>query len=444
MAAINFNGLASGLDTGSIINQLVSLERQPISRLQQQRADVNKKISALGDLSSKLKTLKTRADELNKAEGTRAFTATSSDESVAKVSVTSGATQGSYALRVGQLARAETSRSSAFASDTAGIAGAGDLTITAGANSPVTVSYAASDSLSDIAARINRSGAQVNAAVVFDGSSHRLNISAKDTGAANGLSFAESGAGLGFTDPSAEVISARDAEFTINGTTLRRASNTVGDALAGVTLNLRAETATGAPDTQIVVSQDRDGVTKKLQGVVDAFNDVANANNLQLSFTGQTRSDRLSGDSTLQGLQRRLGSVIASPYASGSSTASIGSIGIKLNSDGTLSLDSAKLNAALDKDPKAVEQLISGDGTSSLAAALSSLADDYSKASTGILASKSKAFQGRTGEIDKQIDRLDANATSLESRLRQQFSALEKTISGLQSQSGFLNSIQIF
>ena len=111
MANINFNGLASGLDSGSIIDKLVSLERLPITRLQQQQANITNKLSLVGGFISKLQDLQVKADALNQSNAVAVFSATSNDESRVKVTASAGATPGSYSLKVNKLARAETTRS---------------------------------------------------------------------------------------------------------------------------------------------------------------------------------------------------------------------------------------------------------------------------------------------------------------------------------------------
>lgn len=430
---INFSGLATGLDTGSIIDQLVAVERLSITRINTQQSAISRQISTLGDLRSKLSALKTKTEALSEGDALRAMKASSSNETSVKVSASSAATAGSYTLSVNRLARAETSRSIAFATNSDGVAGAGTLSLTVGANAQVDVAYDANDSLSDIATKINASDAKVNAAVVFDGSQFRLNITSEETGTANAIAIGDTG-GLGFS----EAVSAQDAEVVINGTTITRANNLIEDAVTGVSFSLLAPTTSEAT---VTISQNRDAQKKAVQEMVDAYNAVTFVIKGQFAFSGTQRgTETLFGDSTVQGLQRRLGGVLSSAYANGSATTSAGALGLKLSNDGSLTFDATKFDQALTKDPKLAETLLVGDGATSLGASLKKLADDYSKAATGILASKEKSLQTRNKSLTELIDRKETAATNLETRLRQQFTALEGVISGLQSQSSFLAS----
>jgi flagellar hook-associated protein 2 len=440
MPNINFNGLASGLDTGSIIEKLVSLERLPIVRLQQQQSNISNKISLVGSFISKLQDLQAKADTLNQSNAVASFSATSSDEGRLKVTASAGATPGSYSLKVNKLARAETTRSAGFASNVAGVAGNGTLSIQIGSTTTA-VAYTSADSLTDIAARINSNVTGSSASVLFDGTNHRLMITSKDTGLVNSMSFSDTGSTLGLTDPGAEIISAQDAEIVLNSTTITRASNTMSDVLTGISFQLRSETPVGGAETTVTVSRDDEGIKTKVQGLLDAYNNVATAISAQLSFTGQRKGEEtLFGDSSLQNLQRQLGGVLSSPYSNGSTTSTLGQLGIKINSNGTATLDDTKFKAALAQNPDIVNNLITGDRATGFAAVISAVSKTFSQASTGILAAKQAALRSRSTDLGKRIDRLDSNSQSLETRLRQQFSAMEQAISGLQSQSSFLSN----
>src|SRR5262249_44987124 len=185
--------------------------------------------------------------------------------------------------------------------------GDGSVTLTIGTGTPATINYKSGDSLESIASSINDQVPGVNASVLATGTGYRLIVTGQDTGAANAIAFSQTGAGLGMST----VIPAQDASVTVNGTTVTRPSNVLTDVVPGVTLQLNAVTPTGGADTTINVARDPAGLQKKIQGLVDAYNAVAGAISNQLSYNGTPKgNDTLFGDSSLQGLQRSMSSII--------------------------------------------------------------------------------------------------------------------------------------
>jgi flagellar hook-associated protein 2 len=428
--AITFSGLASGFDSSSIVDKLVAAEKAPEQTYVTQKTNASSRITVLNDLMARMNALQTTTGALDTADKAKAFGTTSSDASRVKIVASSAAQEGTYLVSVQSLARAQTSRSTSFASNAA--PGAGSVSIAVGTGTPVAISYASGDTLDDIAARINDQVAGVSASVLDTGSGFRLVVSSTTTGTANAVTFAESGAGLGMT----QAVAAQDATFTVNGTSVTRSSNTASDVIAGVTFQLQSVTPTGAGDTEVASARDASSTTTKVQGLVDAFNAVASAVAYQLTPASDKSTRPMFGDSMLQGLQRRLGGIVATAYTHGSGTVSARDLGITLNTDGTLAFDSTKLAAVAGDDPSAVDDLVSG-----LSAALSSTADDYTKSSTGVIAGKLDAENRLITGYDKQIQSIEDAATALGARLSAQFTALETLMSNLQAQSSYLTAL---
>jgi flagellar hook-associated protein 2 len=436
---ITFSGLATGIDSASIIDKLVAAEKTPANLINTRLNAANKRISVLSDLSTRLKALGNAAKALDSSSEVRQLKSTSSVDSLVKVTGTSAASPGSWAVRVDQLARAETSRSTTFATDAAGVAGTGSVSIAVGSAAAVQVDFTASDSLSDVAARINQNVAGVNASVLHDGSQYRLIVTSAETGTSKGLTFTETGSPLGMT----EAVGARDAIFDIAGTTVTRASNTVSDVIPGVTLDLVGVSQNGATTT-VQVSRDPAAQSDAVKKVVDAYNDVAKVLNAQLSYGGVKKGeDTLFGDPGIQALQRNLSRTVVTTYA-GNGTVGNGTsardLGITLNADGTLALDATKLTAAVAKDPSALEKLLVGTSSNGLSAALQSLSTDYT-GSAGTIATKQSGLRSMVSRYQDQIDRIDSSAEAMEERLRLQYSRLEQSVSSMQSQLSYLSSL---
>jgi len=433
---IQFSGLVSGLDSGAIIDQLVAAERAPINRINARRSQANSRLSTIGSLISQMQSLKTSAEGLDTSDEVRAFSATSSNEERIKVTASGTATDSTYNINVGRLATAETSQSKGFASDTAGIIGAGTFDITLGSGTPQTVTVDADDSLTTLASKINDLDMGVTASVLDDGTDFHLVITGDEAGADNSITFTDASS-LMVMD---EKVQANNAQVTFNNITVERPTNILTDVIPGLTLNLESTTPVGGDETVVKVSRDAEGQRSKVQGLVDAFNAVANVLSRELNYSGTEKgADSLFGDPTIQGLQRQLGATLSAGYSHNGENVTLGNIGVNLSSAGTLSLDQEKFDEALAEDPTLVEGLLAGTG--GLSQALQDLVDQYTQAGDGVLQAKQDSINSILRDYDKQIERLEDQAGSLSQRLNNQFNALEVTMVQLQSQQSFLASM---
>ena len=212
-----FSGLASGLDTAAILEQLVALERRPIQRLQQKQADLRSMASRVDGLRGRLTSLLDAARELGDRDNVLAAKASSSDESIVKASTRGEAAVGTFALEVTQLAQAEKTVSNGFAArDQTGLFGTGTLDVTIGGTT-TSITVDSTDTLDTLADKITQQVDGVSASVVYDGSSYRLLVAGEKTGADQAIDFTETGVSLGLSDPANELRSAQDAVFSIDG-----------------------------------------------------------------------------------------------------------------------------------------------------------------------------------------------------------------------------------
>jgi flagellar hook-associated protein 2 len=191
-SGISVGGLASGLDTNSIITGLISIEQGRVTKEQKKQQDYEVKLSTFNDLKSKLDDFYNKAKDMDKATALDVFRSSSSDDSIATITGESGATSGNYDVTVDQLASTLKIASKSFASATVapGVAGQFKISVSAAAlaNTPtttdVTIDVTATDSLKEIAAKINRTaGSGAKASVVQVGSGDfRLMLTAVDEG----------------------------------------------------------------------------------------------------------------------------------------------------------------------------------------------------------------------------------------------------------------------
>jgi flagellar hook-associated protein 2 len=390
-------GIGSGLDVQGIVDKLMAVESQPLNDLSTKETTIQSQISAYGALKSALASLQTAVHALAAPAPFQSTKATLADTDVASATTAAGAVAGRYTLEVSALAQNQKLASNGFAavSDTVGSGtltfnfgtySAGTFTPNATAGSRTVTIAAGQSSLAGIRDAVNAANIGVTASIVNDGSANgqRLVFTSNNAGADQSLKISVAdddanntdGAGLSQLayDPAAtagsgknltETRAAQDAAFTLDGIAIRSSSNTVTDAIAGVTLNLTG-TNVGSPTT-VSVAQDTGPATTAVQTFITAYNA------LQTTITNLTKYDAtnkqasvLTGDSTVRLVQSQLRSLIGGAVTGASSTLNtLSSIGITTQTDGTLALDTTKFNAALASDASSVGRLFSSTGVSS-------------------------------------------------------------------------------
>jgi flagellar hook-associated protein 2 len=434
MSTISFSGLSSGLDTSSMVEQLVAVERAPATAATTKKSSIDTQKSIVNSLSAGLSTLATAVRALDLDSEIKPRTATSSDSRVS-VAASSGATPGVHDVRVKSLATSQVTQSRAFASTAAGVLGTGSVDITVGGVTK-SVSWTASDSLDAVAAKFNNANAGVTASVVqVKTGEYRLVVTAKDSGTDKAPTFVDNGSGLDLSDGANIKRPAANAEVNVDGIDITRSSNSITDAIPGMTLTLNSVHADGEASGKATVTLDTTALTAKVQKVIDAFNGVNASLHNQLDYTGTKKGDNtLFGDSMLRGLQASLATVKTSAYGENTT---LSAIGISIDKGGNLTLDSAKLVDAVTKDPDAVSKIFITNG---FAAAVTGVTDRYTSAD-GMFAAKTQALTDRQKVLQSTIDRINARADSLQDRLEKQFSALEQALSNMKAQSARLSSM---
>jgi len=431
---ITFSGLSSGIDSTSLISQLVAAEKQPETTLRGDQNNLASQKQSVDLLASAVAGFGDFADSMSLSAATQFRTATTSDSHVT-VAVSGAAAATAHTVRVEQTARAQVVSSRTFATSAAGVLGDGAVTFQTATGTPATVVWSAADSLADIAAKITGSKAGVTASVLYDGSTYRLMVHSAQPGVANAATFTDAGDSLGLSDPANVKATALDAKALIDGVEVTRPTNVIDDALTGVTITAVSAQGATDPDTQVGVSLDTTAAGAKLNTLVNTYNSVMTKINDQLTYTGTTKgADTLFGDSTLQQLQGAMTSLITQGF--GGNT--LDGLGISIDKTGVMSLDSTKLGTALAAKPNALDDLFVAGG---LSGALRDLDNTYTRAGDGVLTVKSQGMTDRSTDLQKEIDQIDSNATALQTRLQAQFTALEATMSQFQSQASYISKI---
>lgn len=437
MSSISFGGLATGLDTGSIVTQLVALRRQPIVQLQAQKSLFERQQAALKDLQSKLTALKDAADALDTAQSFGSLTAVSSLEGVLTASAESEAQQGTYTITVESLARAQKDISQAFSSQVAEV-GTGTFTITVGGEVTEITLAEGSSSLTNLKNAINDSGANVRATIINDGSGtnpYRLVLTAAETGTDAAFSVDFSGLSGGTAPALSNITTATNAALTIDSVTVTSQSNMVGNAIEGVTLNLLKQD----PGTEITVAVniDKDAIAAKLQKMVDAYNDVMTYVKAQ-----QQKGATLQGSNVLRSVQTRISDVAIQSLSGTGQYKLLSQVGITQEEGGLLAFDRAKFDSAVATDYGAVRDLFVERNTNlgkayQFRTAIEALTD----AKTGTFKITSDSLSDRMDEIDKRVTRYEDSIASYQQVLERKFTAMEMAVSALQAQGNYLTSV---
>jgi len=438
MAGISFSGLSSGLDSDAIVRSLVEVQRIPILRLQEQNRFNDSKIGVIDRLSSALSALRTAGNNLDTPGEFLSFKGTSSDTDVATITPSGDAVAGRYTLEVTSLAQAQRSYSTTIADKEAALS-ATDQTLQLTIDGQATViDVDAGSTLEDLVGLINGSGANVTAGLLFDGSQYRLQIAGNEVGASQAITFSDSGLGLNLTTP--PNTTATDAVFELDGFPITSSDNLVDDAIPGVTIDLKAQTT--GPIT-LSVAADASAVKGKIQGFVTAYNNVLSIINEQVGEgKGQTT---LNGDSTVRALEQSLSNLISSPIpgletAAGDSM-QLADLGIKTQGDGTLTLDSEKLDEKLASGFRSLATYFGGnpsqevDGIGQL---MSDLVRSYTNGTDGLLFIRKQGLNAISDGNEERIGSLENLLEGFEQGLREQFTRLETTMSSLQSQQNLL------
>ncbi len=436
MSAISFTGIASGLDTKAIVSALVGVEKIPMLRLQSQNDDYSSKSRIVDQLSSALATLKTSAKGLATSGDFLSYKGTVANSSVAKVTTSGDSVPGSYSLEVLALAHAQRTYSNTQTSADAALSATDQtLTITIGGEA-TNIAIPAGTTLRGVASAINASGAAASAGLMFDGSQYRLQVVGDATGAANAVSFTDSGLGLGLSTPANTFQAATDASLLIDGIPVTSASNTVDGVLPGTTLELDAVTTTA---TQIDIGADPSGVKEKLQKFIDAYNAVARLIGNQ---SGQGKgTETLNGDSTVRMIEQGLARLISSPIpglTGPGGSMQLGDLGIQTQRDGTLTLDTEDLDDALAADFGRTASYFAGDGIhDGMGELLGDLVDSY-VATDGLLTTRKKGIADLIAGNSKRIEEMQAYLQRFEEGLNAKYTLLESTMSDLNSQTAYM------
>ncbi|HEY3300034.1 MAG TPA: flagellar filament capping protein FliD [Methylophilaceae bacterium] len=466
---ISSTGVGSGLDVNGIVSKLMTAEAVPQDSLKTQEAAVKTQLSAYGQLNSALSALQTAVKNIATASKFNQQALTSADTSVFTATSNGSSSVSSYNIAVSQLAQSQKLATNGY-TNTTDVVGTGTLTLSFPGNTSKTDVAITIDSsnntLTGIRDAVNLSGASVTASIINDGTTNRLVFTSKDTGTINAMKITVAGdAGLSALayDPAGtknltELQPAKDAKLNVDGIDIVKPSNTITDALDGVTLNLlkvspTTTTTDGAGVTTTTynkiglnVTTDNTKVQAALQAFVDAYNKFNTTIKALTKFDGTATKGTVSsnngpllGDATVRTVTSQIKGLLTGLVNTGGTTqSSLSQVGIAFQADGTLALDSTKLNSAISSNFNTVSALFvtTGSGTSAvkgIAAQLDAKLTSY-LASDGILQAKTDGYNKTIKQMDSKISDWDTKLAALQKRYLATYSALDIQLTNMNTQ----------
>ena len=282
----------------------------------------------------------------------------------------------------------------------------------------------------------------VTASIITDDSGARLVLTSNETGTENAISVSVSDSDGNNTDTSglsafvyssggtenlSSISTAKDAIVNIDGFTTTSSSNSIANAIDGVTLNVKD------------VGSSTLDITRNDEAILESVNEFASAYNALMTEIKSQRSGQLEADSTLLTIERQVRDVFNSGASiTGSSFSYLVEAGISFDKNGVMTVDEDKVNEVLSSDFNSFANLFSAEGEG-FANRLESLADTWLQ-TDGLIDSREEGLNSRLKRMDSQKEQMEARLEMTETRLRAQYAAMDTLVSSLQSQGNYLIS----
>lgn len=455
MTDMSLDGLASGMDTKNMINQLVQLEREPIYRYQNEISEIEEKKDIWRKINSGLDKLKNMTADLKLNSTFNSMSTSSGNEDIVTATATEDASEANYLVTVHSIAKKQRiagdrmDGNSIALKDMDGFANL-DAENTISIND-TDITITDTDTLNDVNNKINEANAGVSTSIV----DNHLVIETNDTGVDNALDSTKisdsnellEGLGVLNTDGTIanELQTASDAEIDVNGITkITSSTNTFSDVVDGVTFNVNPEAEENS-STSISVSKNTGKATDTVQSFVDQYNNVMNF------LDGKTEYDEekekgaiLQGDPTAIRLQSKLREMVTSQIKDSGTYKALNQIGVEVDRDGVMSFDSTKMKEALDELPEEVMNLFRGEsddeGYDGMAVRMDSYLDQLMQTNTGLIPRRIDFFDNRIDNLNDDIEDVERRVETTRERYVEQFTAMEEALARMQQQQSHMQS----
>ena len=426
------------IDFNAVLEAVMTQESVPLQNLQTQQKSLESKASTFRTLAAKLATFESAVADLKDDQSMLGRTASSTDDKAVRVNAGSTAAPGIYDVVVQELARAQVTASTTTTpdADTTVVATGGTLTIGGVAvivDIPVT--------LKGLADRINATkDIGVTATVVKSGAgAFHLVLTARATGTASQFTITNGmtgGAGVGF---GANAVEASDARALINNVQVVSSTNTIDDAISGVSLSLLKKDP--AATTTISVAEDLGTAKTKIGKVVDAFNDLVKFAEDQNTAAGKGDASSVGRDPLLRGVRNALRNAFLGEYTAGGSFSSLAAIGIEFQRTGRMTFNAGRFDAASASNFTDVRRLFAGDGANKGAfTTLADLVQEYTKAD-GLLKDTDDRLTQQVSALDKRIADLTDRLALRRLALQKEYIAADSAMTQLKNDVSSLSAL---
>jgi flagellar hook-associated protein 2 len=452
MAAITAGGIGSGLDVNGIVEKLMEIERKPLATFDTKQNTYQTKLSAYSIVKGNLASLQTAATSLATASTFTSKAATVSDATVLSASASTDVAAGSYSISVTQLAKFHAVRSNTDYAATSDTFNTGTLAISVGAGAAVNVTIDGSNNtLAGIRQAINDAGAGVNATIVNDGTTNRLILTSATSGSVGAINVVVADDGSGGSNALSQldtvslvdVQTADNALFTINGLAVSRSSNTVTDVVDGLTLSLTKGTLASPGTATVTVARNTAAVTSAVEGFVKAYNTVVDHLKSSSAYNATTKSGGpLYAEGTARSIRADLGGLAFSNVSGISGGVdSLSSIGVTVQLNGSLAIDSSKLKAAVEDPAKDLQSLFGQTtvGNEGLAVRFGNALSPF-VAGDGLIAGRTDGLTSSVSYINTQRIELESRLSKIEARYRQKYAALDALAASMNRTQQYLTT----
>jgi flagellar hook-associated protein 2 len=435
----NSLGFGSGIDTAALVADLAAASRAPkVARFETLSRANQAKVSTLAQARSDLDSFADSLESLS-VGGTLRSQPVVSDEAALAVTARSGSLLGNFTgqLVVQTLARAQSVYSNYVASNSAPV-GQGNMTLTVGTTTYDITVDGTNDSIDGLASAINATGSGVTASVINDAGQYRLVLTGQSgtTNAFQLTAAVDASAELQTFTSAAMTVgqTAGDAKFTLDGVAYSRATNNITDVIPGLNMVLKKA------DPLVAISVSATRPTETLKQTLADFVTVFNALKKDVEAARKTNN----GSPSLRAFERQLNAFVGQSLTSDTRIKSLSDVGISTTKDGTLLLNSAKLDAALRDYPDAVEALFNPPRNATqteitdpgISVALDKLRD--------AAVSKNGPLDQVKVTLQREADTIDANRSKMEARELAYRTRLEKQFSGMDARIGALKATQSY
>jgi flagellar hook-associated protein 2 len=445
MAGTTVSGIGSNIDTQSIVKSLVDAERAPKqTQINNQTLKATTSLSSIGKIQAALDAFRSALDNMKTASSFSGLSGSSSDEKVATVTTGTGAAAGSFSLLVTKLATASKISTQVYAGGASTVVNAGSvpttLSIKQGSDT-FDVSIPAGATLQQVRDSINSQYANkgLSANILTDATGSRMVLTSTTTGVGSDLTLSgNSGLQTGVT----VLAPPQNAEYVLDGVSMISKSNSIADAVSGITLKLTGVSPTpsgggAAIPATITVSASTTTLKSAVKGFVDTYNALIKASNAETQVTtnadGSVTSGALTGDASLRSLMSAVRTELNAMGGTGD-LKSLAQFGVKTDQKtGLLSVDDKLFDAAALTNAADINGIFTGD--TGLLARMKTATDSFALSKTGVFAARSATLTDSLNDLKKQQDSLDARMASLQTSLTAKYTAMDSLVAKLRAQS---------